>query len=68
LEDQTIRRRFKRGIENFFRLYRPLATTWAIYNNAEAPGNKLIASGSGTITLECNAPELWRELQTTYDS
>jgi predicted ABC-type ATPase len=68
VDDDTVRRRYRRGIENFFRLYRPITTTWALYNNAARPGHKLIASGSGRMVLECADPDLWQHLQVTYDS
>lgn len=68
VDDQTIRRRYQRGIQNFLELYRPIATTWALYNNAALPGQKLIASGAGRMVLECAAPELWNQLQEENDS
>jgi predicted ABC-type ATPase len=30
--EDTIRRRYRAGIRNFFQLYQPLATTWALYD------------------------------------
>lgn len=33
--DEDVRRRFKRGIDNFFRLYEPLVDSWMFFNNAE---------------------------------
>lgn len=32
--DDVVRRRYSAGIRNFFSLYRPLATTWAVYNTS----------------------------------
>jgi predicted ABC-type ATPase len=32
--DEVVRRRYLAGIRNFFDLYRPLATTWALYNTS----------------------------------
>jgi len=29
-----VRRRFKRGWENFQRVYKPLADSWAVYDNS----------------------------------
>lgn len=34
--DETIRRRYKRGVMNFFRFYQSLATTWAVYDHSVA--------------------------------
>jgi predicted ABC-type ATPase len=41
---ETIRRRYHGGVRNFFRLYRPIATTWAVYDSSEAR-RLLIAEG-----------------------
>lgn len=30
-----VRRRFQRGIDNFFKYYKPLAGTWLLFNNAD---------------------------------
>jgi predicted ABC-type ATPase len=67
VDDQTIRRRYDRGLQNFFCLYRSIATTWAFYDNAAAPTQKLVASGAGKIVLECPRPELWQQLRSQYD-
>jgi predicted ABC-type ATPase len=43
----TIRRRYRLGINNFFQLYEPIASTWAVYD-ASAPVPRLVAERSGT--------------------
>lgn len=45
--EPVIRRRFWRGLSNSDRLYRPIATTWRLYD-ASAAGRPLIAHGTGT--------------------
>ncbi len=32
--DEIVRRRYNKGIRNFFRLYKPLADTWFFYDNS----------------------------------
>ena len=32
--EEVIRRRFQAGLENFERLYKPIVTSWILYNNA----------------------------------
>ncbi len=59
IPERVIRRRYRRGIINFMELYRPLATTWAVYNNSQRPA-ALIATGTGSVTSEVREPELWR--------
>ena len=47
--EETIRRRYKAGVRNFFELYRPISDTWRMYDNVGASLPRLIASGCGTI-------------------
>jgi predicted ABC-type ATPase len=42
---ETVERRFRRGIANFFDLYRPIATTWRLYDNSGYGRPMLVASG-----------------------
>jgi predicted ABC-type ATPase len=59
--EATVRRRYRSGPRNFFKLYRPLTTTWHMYDNStERP--QLIASGAGSTTLSVNSPESWRRI------
>jgi predicted ABC-type ATPase len=34
IPDDTIRRRYSRSVRNFFELYRPVVTTWQVYDSA----------------------------------
>ena len=43
--EETVRRRYNKGIGNFFRLYRPFADSWRVYNNSEPVWPRLIADG-----------------------
>jgi predicted ABC-type ATPase len=43
--ESTIRRRYHRGIENFFRLYMALADEWRFYDNSDLGGPRLVARG-----------------------
>jgi predicted ABC-type ATPase len=42
--DDVVRRRYKRGIANFIRLYRPHADAWRIYDNSSPTQPRLVAS------------------------
>jgi len=42
---EIIRRRYKKGIRNFFTLYQLIAETWGVYDNSEAGEPVLIAKG-----------------------
>ncbi len=59
--EETVRRRYRRGIDNFLSLYRPLATSWRVYDNSGAQGARLISEGRGRRT-EVLDVEIWREI------
>lgn len=44
--DETVRRRYRLSVQNFFRLYRPLAEHWRVYDNSHGPP-RLLAVGCG---------------------
>ena len=45
IPEESIRRRYRRGVENFFSLYQSLADSWSVYDNSTSPTPVLIASG-----------------------
>ncbi len=59
--EETVRRRFERGLDNFFKLYRPLADIWQFFDNSPTSEPKLIAEGTGTIETVAD-PVRWHEL------
>ena len=59
--EATIRRRYRSGLRNFFELYRPLTTTWRMYDNALGRP-RLIASGAKARVLSVNDPESWNRI------
>jgi predicted ABC-type ATPase len=60
--EDTIRRRYDKGLNNFFQLYRPLSCSWRFYN-AAGPKIKLIASGNGKSPLTLQDSELWHNIE-----
>ncbi len=62
--EEIIRRRYKSGLLNFFKLYRPLATSWRMYDNS---GNepRLIASGSGKAVRALDPP-IWDRIKAEF--
>src|SRR5437762_10418642 len=44
--DETIRRRYSRSVRNFLELYRPVVTTWQVYDNSNGYA-RLIAFTNG---------------------
>ena len=57
--EETIRRRYNKGIENFFRLYRPLSVTWRIYDNSEPSWPRIVADGRGDANETIYDPKTW---------
>ncbi len=60
--EETIRRRYVRGIDNFFKLYRPIATTWQVFDNSQPSGPRLIASGKRSTTDVVSDRVIWQRL------
>jgi len=56
--EDVVRRRYFRGVQNFFDLYRALATTWAVHDNSFG-GPVLIASGRRLDDPDIVRPDLW---------
>lgn len=60
--DDTVRRRYQRGLDNFFALYQPLANTWKFFNNSQPKLPVLLAEGQGTIENVVDAVT-WAEIK-----
>jgi predicted ABC-type ATPase len=63
---ETIRRRYHGGVRNFFDLYKPIATTWAVFDSSH-PDLPLIAEGErGRPPRVLNAGQ-WSSIQEASD-
>lgn len=62
----TIRRRYRAGLRNFFALYRPLATTWRVYDNSGVPPPRLIATGRGSAATRVVDRRTWEAIEGEY--
>jgi len=60
-----IRRRYESGLRNFFRLYRPLATQWRMYDNSGAEA-ALIAAGDASGEKSVLNAGLWQSIRRKY--
>ena len=61
----VIRRRYVAGLRNFHALYRPLASSWQVYDNGGEDGPALIAEqveGGPVVVLD---PGVWAGLEVT---
>jgi len=64
--EETIRRRYRGGLRNFFALYQPLATTWRMYDNSDVTQMSLIASGQGTAVTQVVNMAVWEQVKQEY--
>jgi predicted ABC-type ATPase len=63
--EETVRRRYQRGLVNFLGLYQSLATTWRFYDNS-GDHPRLVARGEGTQRLVVADRELWPYIKEAY--
>lgn len=64
----VVRRRYARGLHNFFHLYQPLTTTWSLYDSSDAFDNPQgqatapIAAGHGRTVSLIGNPMTWSRI------
>src|SRR5262249_24980516 len=63
--DDTIRRRYARSERNFLELYRPVVTTWHVYDNSNGL-RKLIAFNNSFCDTILD-PEIWEAFNRSAD-
>lgn len=56
--DEVVRRRYSAGIRNFFHLYQPISTNWALYNSS-GPQPTLVAEGLASQPLGVYDTGVW---------
>lgn len=64
--EKDIRRRFEKGLRNFFTLYMPLADTWQLFDNSGKMAPCLIAAGEGRSEHLTRDRATWRKLKEAY--
>jgi predicted ABC-type ATPase len=65
IPEDVIRRRFERGLENFFNAYSPIADSWLLMDNTAPPGRPIAWRDVGELVrVEDNA--LWSQLVAQY--
>ncbi|HVF86266.1 MAG TPA: zeta toxin family protein [Pyrinomonadaceae bacterium] len=63
IPEDVIRRRYVKGVRNFFGLYQSLADTWGIYDNAEAGAPSQIAISNKVGDIEVPDQALWQKFR-----
>ncbi len=64
---ETIKRRYQKGLENFFNLYQNLADNWYFYDNSNVADLQLIAKGNFFETKRTLNEKLWRKIKAKYE-
>lgn len=60
----VIERRYVRGKENFFQLYKNVCDSWIVYDNShEVPG--IVAKGSSSLKFYIYNNDLWNKISAT---
>ena len=67
IPEETIRRRYEKGIHNFFHLYQELVETWAVYNNSILHKSQLMAEGEGRSIKFIHQPTQWKNFCNTQE-
>lgn len=63
---ETIRRRYEKGLHNFFKLYQPIADSWYFYDNSNIADLKLIAKGKSNKIEKVFNERIWQDLTKKY--
>ena len=66
VDSATVIRRYRRGLDNFFQLYQPIADNWRMYNNSTAGSPTLIAAGKKSRTTRVADRATWTQLTQEY--
>ena len=65
IPEDVIRRRYEAGLENFFQLYKPLATRWHIHDNSGSEPRQ-IATGSREVVEGVLDEGIWSDLTKRF--
>lgn len=66
VQEETVRRRYRRGLQNFFKLYQPIVDSWALFDNGSEGGRQQIASYIGGEELHISNVRLWDTIRGQY--
>jgi hypothetical protein len=66
IPEDVIRRRYVRGLENFFNHYSSAADSWTLFDNSASLPARLIAWRDVGETVRIGDNALWRQLVTRY--
>jgi predicted ABC-type ATPase len=61
IPEETIKRRYRTGIENLSRIYLPICNYWMIFDNSEHP-SLLIAEGFQNMEIEIYSQDIYKQI------
>ena len=61
----TVRRRYTRSVRNFLELFRPVVTTWQVYDNSN--GNRRLVAFNNSFFDTVLDPDLWDAFNRSAD-
>jgi predicted ABC-type ATPase len=61
--EATVRQRYRRSLQNFFRLYQPAVSLWRAYDNTMGSPPLLVAEGDMTGAVWVANEESWQQMQ-----
>ncbi|MGH7200721.1 MAG: AAA family ATPase [Planctomycetaceae bacterium] len=61
--ESVVRRRYRRGLHNFFEVYSVIADGWQFWDNSSETGPAVIAAKSLSGTFSIHQPETWHQIQ-----
>lgn len=64
--EETVRRRYEAGLRNYFKLYRPMASTWQFHDNSGLATIRRVAFGTGSQTRACLDSAQWKQIEERY--
>ena len=64
--DEVVRRRYHRGLRNFFRIYRPVVDEWMMFDNSGNAAYELIAAQVQPDSVQVVNHALWKALEEQY--
>lgn len=68
VDDAVVRRRYTRGLVNFFSLYRSLTSRWRFYDNSTIDGPTLLADGGEGRGIVVHDQTRWDIIRKDYDN
>lgn len=66
--EEVVRRRYERGLRNFFQRYSTITDHWQLFDNSRVGRPRLVAAGEGRSVSSLADPVLWQKLRETYDA